>query len=433
MYGHGGKLGNECADHAATHGTFGLASSHNVATRWIHNNFDASVRFRGCNNITEVLEQLQRMRTDAASTFQNQSQCCVHHRVHWVSCASYVQCVLFVFASSVFLLWAFRLRMYTFSSEQVMESLSSAISTAPIFDDYFVHNMWNPLLELLLHEQVSGIFGTFVDEFDLAKIALSCHFALDLLCYIKGAYHSAWRFVGHRCHTCVIEILNFCYLEHSHSLRQRRVSTLTALSHTLRGLVAGRLKDGDAHASRQVWSIDGASKCPIAAHWGFHRLGWCEFDLPVGTFHTESICLCSTLLCKPFVHCPFLPLPHLDYGTRPSPLWRMDVNIFALISSRSWRKGLCTGWGWRERDDDGCHFVLHKIQHIYVSRWLSQTIGLVSARKSVFHCFLLHSVCVVRVMRRGRDHHLHGQVFVPPEGARASVAATFCRAAVLQR
>ena len=43
--------------------------------------------------------------------------------------------------------------------------------------------MWNPLLELLFLEQVSGIFASFVVEIDLAKIALSCHFALDSLCY----------------------------------------------------------------------------------------------------------------------------------------------------------------------------------------------------------------------------------------------------------
>ena len=51
--------------------------------------------------------------------------------------------------------------------------------------------MWNPLLELLFLEQVSGIFGSFVDEIDLAKIALSCLFALDVLCYKEGAYDSA--------------------------------------------------------------------------------------------------------------------------------------------------------------------------------------------------------------------------------------------------
>ena len=31
VYGHSGNLGNECADHAAALGTFGLISSHDVA------------------------------------------------------------------------------------------------------------------------------------------------------------------------------------------------------------------------------------------------------------------------------------------------------------------------------------------------------------------------------------------------------------------
>ena len=39
--------------------------------------------------------------------------------------------------------------------------------------------MWNPLLDLLFLEQVSGIFASYLAEIDLAKIALSCHFALD--------------------------------------------------------------------------------------------------------------------------------------------------------------------------------------------------------------------------------------------------------------
>ena len=49
VYGHGGNLGNECADHAAALGTFGLLSNHNVA------------------NIGDVLERLQTIRTNAVS------------------------------------------------------------------------------------------------------------------------------------------------------------------------------------------------------------------------------------------------------------------------------------------------------------------------------------------------------------------------------
>ena len=71
-----------------------------------------------------------------------------------------------------------------------MESFSSSVSAVQSFADVFSHNMWNPLLELLFHEQVSGISEPFVDEIDLAKIALSCYFSLDLLCYKEGAYDS---------------------------------------------------------------------------------------------------------------------------------------------------------------------------------------------------------------------------------------------------
>ena len=67
LYGHGGNLGNECADHAAALGTCGLISSHNIATRWVHHNFDATVCFTDCKNISEVLERLQHIRTNATS------------------------------------------------------------------------------------------------------------------------------------------------------------------------------------------------------------------------------------------------------------------------------------------------------------------------------------------------------------------------------
>ena len=110
VYGHGGNLGNECADHAAALGTFGVTSSHNVATRWIHHNFDASVCFDGCNNISEVwnecstVEQMQHhfLKIGVSVGFS--------HRVHRVPCAFHVlnsrvclllsACSLWVLASS---------------------------------------------------------------------------------------------------------------------------------------------------------------------------------------------------------------------------------------------------------------------------------------------------------------------------------------------
>ena len=63
------------------------------------------------------------------------------------------------------------------------ETLSSSASTIPSIGDYFEHNMWNLLLELLFLEQANGIFASYLVDIDLAKIACSCRFALDLLCY----------------------------------------------------------------------------------------------------------------------------------------------------------------------------------------------------------------------------------------------------------
>ena len=45
VYGHTGNLGNECADHAAALGTFGLVSDHNLSARWTRHNFDTSACF----------------------------------------------------------------------------------------------------------------------------------------------------------------------------------------------------------------------------------------------------------------------------------------------------------------------------------------------------------------------------------------------------
>ena len=55
-----------------------------------------------------------------------------------------------------------------------MESPISCVSTASSLDENFAHNIWKPL-ELLFHVQICVIFEPFVDETDLARIALSCH------------------------------------------------------------------------------------------------------------------------------------------------------------------------------------------------------------------------------------------------------------------
>ena len=70
------------------------------------------------------------------------------------------------------------------------DRLSSSASTVSSIDDYFEHNVWSPLLELLFFEQAKGIVDSYLVEIDVAQIALSCHFALELLCYNEGALES---------------------------------------------------------------------------------------------------------------------------------------------------------------------------------------------------------------------------------------------------
>ena len=92
-----------------------------------------------------------------------------------------------------------------------MDRLSSSASTVPSIDDYFEHNMWNPLLELLFFEQANGIFASILVEIDMAMIALSCHFAFDLLCYKEGV----WSFFMLWHHCCLGNIVILSWVMHS--------------------------------------------------------------------------------------------------------------------------------------------------------------------------------------------------------------------------
>ena len=51
--------------------------------------------------------------------------------------------------------------------------------------------MESSVLELLFLKHVNGIVDSYLVDLDLAKIALSCHFALDLLCYKEEVLVSA--------------------------------------------------------------------------------------------------------------------------------------------------------------------------------------------------------------------------------------------------
>ena len=68
---------------------------------------------------------------------------------------------------------------------------ASSVSTASSPANLVEHNVWNPMMELLFHVQIGGIFELLVDVIDLARIALSCHFALDILCDKESVHDSA--------------------------------------------------------------------------------------------------------------------------------------------------------------------------------------------------------------------------------------------------
>ena len=72
-----------------------------------------------------------------------------------------------------------------------LDETSSSSSTSSNFYDEKEHNMWNPLLELFFHMQIGQCMASLVDEVSTARIALSCHFALDILCDKEGG---AFRF-----------------------------------------------------------------------------------------------------------------------------------------------------------------------------------------------------------------------------------------------
>ena len=72
IYSHAQNLGNECADHAAALGIFGLVSNHNVCTRWTHPSFDSKSLFATFHNLGDVLQILRYVRTARVSASQRQ-------------------------------------------------------------------------------------------------------------------------------------------------------------------------------------------------------------------------------------------------------------------------------------------------------------------------------------------------------------------------
>ena len=66
-------------------------------------------------------------------------------------------------------------------SEEKGSATSSTFSSEECFE-YHEHNVWNSMLDALCHFEVGVVLGALLDEVAMGRLALACHFSLDLLC-----------------------------------------------------------------------------------------------------------------------------------------------------------------------------------------------------------------------------------------------------------
>ena len=169
VYGHGGNLANERADNAAALGTIGVTSIHNVASRWIHNIFGASVCFDATNNISDswndctAFEQTQRgsSQIGVSVVFTSGFIVFLVHLACISCCFVYSCCGPFPFEISF--------------PRTVTDRLSSSAATVRSIVDYVERNMWNRCWKCFFSSRLVVIFASYLVENYLAKIVLSCH------------------------------------------------------------------------------------------------------------------------------------------------------------------------------------------------------------------------------------------------------------------
>ena len=106
IYSHAQNLGNECADHAAALGTYGLISNHNIRTRWTRSPFDSNSLFTRCDNLDDTLHILRNIRTahapDAHSLLPAPQRDLHWHHCHQSGCAAWHHCRNYIIFYVVF-------------------------------------------------------------------------------------------------------------------------------------------------------------------------------------------------------------------------------------------------------------------------------------------------------------------------------------------
>ena len=103
-------------------------------------------------NVYNTFEKMLRRSTRTEFSFGTS------HRVLCARCAPHVIHRFVAFVSAV----RFLLSLNCFLSNQVMDRLSSSMSTVSSIDDFSGHNVWNPLFELLFLEHVNGLVDSFL-------------------------------------------------------------------------------------------------------------------------------------------------------------------------------------------------------------------------------------------------------------------------------
>ena len=80
-------------------------------------------------------------------------------------------------------------------------SLSGRIQVVPLGDDQALddfeadHNVWNDLLQLLVHHAIAPFLVLALDDSTECSLALTCHFALDVFIVMQ---HGTFRGIGGR-------------------------------------------------------------------------------------------------------------------------------------------------------------------------------------------------------------------------------------------
>ena len=223
VYGYTGNLGNECANHAAALGTFGLVPNHNLASRWVRHNFDTSACFlvlattletSWTTCVTLELKQHRYLTTGLSAVFLIGFSMTFTHALHHMLFALRPFYRAQPFTEPCCTLsepWKAQFRVLL--PLRVLVKVSHTTCGILCWSCYFTTRfaaLSNRLLMKL----------TWLRSHSLAILLLICSAARKAFTILHDASsgtiaHAVYFLVWHHCHYCDTEILFFCYLEQS--------------------------------------------------------------------------------------------------------------------------------------------------------------------------------------------------------------------------